>query len=175
MKLHLICGKDNFRPNMNHVLVTKEYCVATNAHVLGAIPTYQIFAEESEKIPESGILIHSEDWKKISDSTMTNLVVGNDTIEIIYRKKPSGLIKFHTNGKDYTFPNWKAVVPDKVDKEEFTINAIRLNLKLGSLLQDALGGNTLILQFESDKKAVRVDVQEEPERFGCIMPMLINY
>jgi hypothetical protein len=178
MKLHLICGKDDFRPNMQHVLVTKEYCVATNANVMGVIPTKDIFDEESiDNIPESGLLIHSDNWKHISDSTTIFAMIQRDnTVTVQFKKKQNVMFKAIVNGDDYKYPNWSVVIPKSEDiPKEFTINVVGINATLLKNLQDALGELVgLKLSFVDSLKAIRVDSVTNPERFGVIMPFLAS-
>lgn len=177
MKLDLICGRDDLRPEMTHVKVTKEVMVATNAHVIGVIPTKLMFSEDFiAEIPESGILIHYEDWKKLSSSE--NVVwKSEDVIRVIYKgSKRDVLIQVDNEDNVGKFPNWEAVFPTE-QMRTCELNKVGLNLKLALDLQNALGLSTLALQFSGASKAIYVSpISKDLDdgRYGLIMPVMLT-
>ncbi|RLA48525.1 MAG: hypothetical protein DRQ98_14565 [Gammaproteobacteria bacterium] len=97
---------------MNHVQVTKETIAATNGHILMWDQPCNNFDDEfCSLIPDEGLLIHSEDWKKFDKSYWVKFRDQN-TIEIYYRTKRKVLIEVETEKTIGKFPNWRAVVPN---------------------------------------------------------------
>lgn len=174
-KLHLLCSKDNMRPSMNHVKVTKEYCIATDAHILAAVPTELMFDPEFiDKIPEQGILIHHEDWKKMT--TGINVVwKSEDVIRVLVKNKRDILIEVESEDEMGKYPDWRAVCPSEDMREE--LPAIGINAKIAATLQDALGYTSLALSFSGASRAISVTSVNRGEREGVIavlMPVMID-
>lgn len=174
-KLHLLCSKDSMRPALNHVKVTKEYCVATDAHVLAAIPTHLIFDEDFIiGLPDKGVFIHSEDWKKMT--TGINIVwKSDDVIRVIVKNKRDVLIEVETEDSvGGTYPNWDAVIPS--DDASNEVAQVGVNAPILSTLQTALGYGSLKLSFSGQNKPIRVsDGQGIEEGVNAIiMPVQIK-
>lgn len=87
-KLDLLCSRDVLKPILNHVFVTKDWCLATDAVVMGRVPTHRIFRKDFiEGLPDGGVLIHWEDWKKLKGKVMC-FWKSKEVIGINYFKKP---------------------------------------------------------------------------------------
>jgi hypothetical protein len=123
-----LAGKDELRPAMSHVLVTRKDIVATDAHVMGWCDTKAFFNSDFiDGLPSKGILIHHEDWKKMLAVEYSDTIHWKSTGVIRFTpkgKRPS-IIEVDINGEDNTYPNWEAVVPQKVRRQE--MGAIGLN------------------------------------------------
>lgn len=176
MKLDLICTKDELRPAMCHVKVTKDVMVATDAHVMGVVPTKLMFSEEFiNNIPEGGMLIHSEDWKKFSNC-VNILWKSDDVICIIYKgSKRDVLIKVENEDEIGKYPNWEAVIPTQ-EMRVCELNRVGVNMKLALNLQNALGLESLSLQFSGQSKAIyaRTTTKEtDMGAYGVIMPVML--
>lgn len=66
MKLDFICEKGMLHPILGYVYVTKDWCIATDAIVMARVSTGLVFdLDFIKKIPDSGVLIHHEDWSKL--------------------------------------------------------------------------------------------------------------
>ena len=176
MKLDLICNKDELRPAMCHVKVTKEIMVATDAHVIGVIPTHKLFSNTFiEDIPDEGMLIHSDDWKKFNNCA--NIVwKSKDIIRVIYKaSKRDALIQVENEENIGKYPNWEAIMPKKEDRVA-ELNKIGVNMKLAFNLQNALGLISLAIQFSGATKAIYVTSMngEEGDPYGLIMPVMLG-
>lgn len=176
--MHLVCGNDELRPVFNHVLVTKELIVATNAHVMVWHKTELFFDSEfMELIPVKGFLIHKEDWKKFTGASF--LVLKDNFIEVNYPKKRSVFIKPEINGEGHKYPEWKNVVPDSNDT---ALKRAGINPGLLVLAQKAIGTgkNNLALHFTGEKRAILLRSTDDTynsykNAAGLLMPVVYNY
>jgi hypothetical protein len=160
---------------MNHVKVTKEYCIATDAHVLAAVPTELMFdLEFIDKIPDEGVLIHHEDWKKMT--TGVNVAwKSEDVIRVLVKNKRDILIEVESEDEVGKYPDWRAVCPTDDMREE--LPAIGINAKFAATLQDALGYTGLALSFNGANRAISVTSVNRSDREGVIailMPVMID-
>ena len=151
-KFNLLTGKDKLRPMFQNVFLTREDVVATDAHVLGRIPTSEVMnQDEADKIPEEGILIAGEDWKRLLGANW----IGFDAPGIIratFAKKTDALIPYKLQKEVGTFPNWKQVTPPRANID--AINHIGLNASLFHRLQEALSPNCgFLIEFHGTMKA----------------------
>ncbi|MBS3739659.1 MAG: hypothetical protein KGY51_11810 [Psychroflexus sp.] len=175
MDLHLITSKDDLRPPLKYIKVTKENCVATNAHVIGVIPTTDIFSDEFiEKVPEEGFILHPEDWKKLKNNT--DIVwKSNDVIKISYSKKRDALIEIESESNIGKFPNWEAILPSEYAETQ-PLPSIGINMKLAYDLQKAIGSDKgLKLDFYGVAKGVVVKpIRSTSKAYGLIMPIITS-
>lgn len=172
MELNLICGKDKIRPVMQYVKVKKDFCMATNAHVLGKIKTETIFdLEFIAKLPEEGILIHQEDWKKLKNAVSIEWK-SKDVIKICYSgKKRDVLIESETESNIGIYPNIDAVIPTE-ENRQVELNQIAFNASLLLDLQKALSIPSVKLQFSGVRRPIYVtDSSGQSESIGVIMPI----
>ena len=177
MKLDLIASKDDLRPIMNFIVVSKINCVATNGNVLGVVPTGEIFDEDFiNDLPEDGILIHREDWKKLYDTSSIFIHdIDSKTIKIIYPKKRSVIIEFSTEDAEGKYPKWDSVIP----KSEGETSEMNINPRLLALLTKALGYTTgCKLTFCGHLgRAIlvnKIHTEGVTEAYGIIMPIIDN-
>jgi len=172
MNLDLLCAKDELRPAMCHVFITAEVMVATDAHVLGVIPTEELFDEEFiSKIPEGGFLMHPEDFKKVV-AYKGAFWKTEGTIKLIDPKKRDIIIEAHTEEAIGKYPNWAAVIPGGSDCTA-EISSFGIDASLAARLQKALGFKCLKMQFSGVDRAARCTDNGEsfPNRYGIIMPV----
>lgn len=177
-KLDLACTKDDTRPAMNHIFVTPKVCVATDANVLVVVPTHMIFNYDFAKnVPDEGILIHREDWKKLLSYDVVywkNEIKGN-IIEAVSSKKRKLIIEAETQEKVGKFPNWEAVIPS----EEMTknISTIGLNFEKALTVQKALNFESCKLVFTDSLRPILVysrdnSINDRSEPYGIVMPVM---
>ena len=169
MKLHLICSNDKMRPEMHFVKITKTQMIATNGWVAGVIPTNSLFDDDFiNDIPEDGILVHSEDFSKISQGLFFKWKVPGEILKIINSKKRDILIEVEKG----TFPDILKCVPKKLDG---ITDAIGINFSQAKLLQDALGFQSCKIQFSDESKVMYItDASTEKQNFGLLMPIEIK-
>ena len=179
MQLNLICSKkDELRPIMNYVHVTTETMVATNAHVIGVIPTEELFDEDFIlKIPKDGILIHREDFKIIAASGLGYTEWKSEgVIKVNHVKKRAVLIETSTQDKIGEYPNWQAIMPTR-ETRVAELNAIGVNAQLLFELQKSLGYTEgLKMQFSGQSKAIYCSSAKDSDSgaYGLIMPISID-
>lgn len=174
IKLHLACGKDELRPVMGYIKVTKSVCVATNAHILAVIPTEDIFNQDFiSGIPEDGVLLHSEDYKKMLMFEIATWKKEGEVIKMIDSKKRPQLFEVETEGEVGKYPNWQSIIPYNPNIE---LNYIGLNMNLAKDLQDALGLESCKMEFDGESRPITLtDAKGEHKgRYGIVMPVMTN-
>ena len=173
-KLHLVCGKDDYRPTLNYVKATKHNVVATDGHCLAVIPTSEIFDEEFiEGIPDTGVLIHHEDWKKMISYQFVSWKIPGQIIKTSGKKRGILIeVEMENEGDLKNYPNWDAVVPTG---KNVGIPEIGINFKTGQRLQEALNFNACHLQFKGNGKPIKITgaKEQDSKRFGILMPCMI--
>ena len=172
MRLEKITSKDKIRPTLNHIYLHKDRAVATDGHKLGVVLIKNIFQDCEEflnSIPNEGVFIHPEDWKKIKDVN-TIEPIKNGVIKIIPNKGRAVLIEAINASEIGKFPVYDNIIPSGT--LEATTN-ICFNYKYLYDLCEAIGINTINnktrLQFFGEMKAIRVD--HENGNYGVIMPI----
>lgn len=179
-QLNLACSKDQLRPVMNHVLVTKEFCVATDAHVLAYFPTESIFDDDFIKeFPMDSFLIHSEDWAKFKSAALIAWKKGaTNIIEIFHSKKRNVLIEVETEEKIGKYPAWKAVVPALNDLVPSELSQIGMNAEIMATAQKIIGpGFGLKCTFYAVNRAIEVqsiNAVEFPDGRAIVMPVMLK-
>lgn len=186
MRLDLICTKDELRPTMNHVKVNAKECIATNAYILGVIPSENIFNDDFIKeLGDRTILIHRDDWKHIKPGVVIYWK-GEDMIAFHLMKggKRDTFIQIETEETVGKYPNWEAVVPELNNNSRVDLNTISLNAGLMVDLQKALNFISSELHFYGANKAIGVHNGNNKEtllkdtknkgNYGIIMPTMKN-
>jgi DNA polymerase III sliding clamp (beta) subunit (PCNA family) len=177
MQLNLICLKDELRPVLGHVYVTSENAVATNGHVLGVIPTNHIFNRDFVlSIPEDGMLIHAEDWKKITQYESAAWK-GPNTIKLHDSKKRSIIIETFSQEEVAKFPEFERLIPTQ-EKRQAELNKVGIDASNALLLQKALGFLSLAMQFSGFSGAIHCtdasNREETAGRHGILMPIKLT-
>ena len=174
-RLDLLCSKDELRPVMNYVKVTKDWCEATDAHIGARVRTSIVLGDDFiERIPEEGILIHREDWKRI---TQANHIVwkSKDVIRLIFNKKRDVLIEVEYESEVGKYVNLEAVIPQG---EQVEVKQIGVNPKLLDTLGKALGVEwALKLMFFGQNQAIKVcpiSAENESDYQAVIMPVRLD-
>ena len=176
-KLHMVCGKDDLRPAMTNVLVTKEFCVATDSHTMAIVPTSDILSDQEsiDRIPEEGMYVNANDWRKLITANFISYD-GEFIVAHFPRKSPAHVKPIEI--KDIgPFPNWKAVLPSS---ERFaSVPRIGVNPKLMYNLHQALDMPLFKLEFVSRNAAISVSIPEFGygldcgHQFGIVMPAML--
>lgn len=176
IKMHLACGSDDLRPVMQYVKVNRDVCVATNAHIMAVVPTTQMFNKEFiSHIPDGGVLIHKEDWKKMLGFESATWKTKGEVIALVSEKKRNSLIEAELEKNVNTFPNWQSVIPNEKERTG-ELNAIGINFSLAFDLQRALGIEECRLQFSSYNKAIHVSSRDITNKaYGVLMPIVLNH
>lgn len=176
IKMHLACGNDDLRPVMQYIKVNRDVCVATNAHIMAIVPTTQMFSDEFiSHIPDGGVLIHKEDWKKMLGFEYATWKTNGEVIALVSEKKRNTLIEAELEKNVNTFPNWQSVIPN-VEERTAELNTIGINFSLAFDLQRALGITECRLQFASHNKAIYVSSRDIANKaYGVLMPVILNH
>ena len=180
-ELHLACTKDEMRPSMNHVLVNKDYCVATNAHIMAVTKTKTVFSNsfyEGIVSRDRNILINREDWAKMCKASVIGILWEADNmVQITHRNKRPEFFKVEDEKSIGRFPNWKAVVPHLSGKSTSSLIHLGINADLLATLQKALQLENTCLTFYGINKAIGVhddNSNDRDNRFGIIMPKVLQ-
>ena len=177
-KLHLIAQKDEgFREVLNHILVTKEHVVVSDAMKMVVVPTESIFSKELiDKFPDR-FLIHWRQWKMFHNCY--NINFQDDHFEVRYKKHSISFKIIYESELQESFPSWERVM--KKDTKPKKIQEIGIN---PSYLKDV--ADAMIPQYEYNR-AVKVTFYGETESIfvtpienpfnaeGIVMPVMINY
>ena len=179
------CGNDSLRPVMSHVYVTPTKVYATNAHIAAWADTEDVFNEGKDPytdfiqhIPEQGLLIHKEDWKKMCQGTHYYWKTEGEVIKVMHKNKRDELIEIEKLSDFGNFPNVEAVIPTT---EPVDIFAIGLNPEILIDLWKVFKPVTSIVGFKMrfhgiDRPIVVNDVKGNCDcesLTGLIMPFLI--
>jgi len=175
LKLDLACGKDDLRPVMEYVKVTRDKMIATDAHIMAVVDTDTVFDSDFiQGIPEEGMLIHREDWKKMIQYEVPTWKTEGEVIKMVHSKKRSLLVEVEYEKDIAKYPNWQAIIPEG---DKFELDKIGINFELAIKLQQALNLDSCKLEFFGDSKPILVsDSKEQKEgRIGILMPVKTNH
>lgn len=139
-KIYECLGKDQLRPVFSYAFVTKKKTVATDAHVLIAYDTTELFDEEFvQALPEGGILLDAYVLKDISKKDVQFIGLSDKIIvtHLIKGELKTSYFDFKTQEQVATFPNWEMVIPEKSSEEPLTY--IGINAKHLIRVQNAMG------------------------------------
>ena len=168
MKLNLITSTDKLRPIFHFVKITKSQMFATNGHAAGVIPTNSLFDDDFiEDIPEDGILVHSEDFFKITQGLTFQWKVAGEIIKIINKNKRDVLIEVETEEKQGKFPDVLRCVPINPTSTQI----IGIDFSIAKLLQDALGFQSSKVEFFENGIMQITSPLKENQNFGILMPI----
>lgn len=166
--LHLACGKDKLRPELQYIHFKNGYAYASDAYVLIKQPLSLSHIQEPENL--EGKAIHSSIFKEIRK--MKHVVCTPDGFEC--RTKDNQKV-FYQYSKTNTPPNFEAVIP----KDELGgVAEIGIKPALVSRLGKAMAGGTYGLKavFRGECRAIVFEpIQREYNgEIGLIMPMILT-
>ena len=177
-KIYECLGKDDFRPVMSYAFVTKKKTVATDAHVLIAYDTNELFGKEFVKaLPDDGILLDSDILRDMAKKDV-QVICLNGKIEVKHLIKgeyKTSYFDFKTQEQVASYPNWEAVMPEKTEGD--TPPSIGINAKHLLRLQNAMGPDCVGLRcyFNGTTRAIIVEpINSIYESVAAIiMPMVV--
>ena len=168
LKLHLCCANDELRPIMNHLLVTKEFIVASNSHILIEFKTEEIFDPEFiEKMPDR-FLIHYKNWLILTKKHL-HLDFEDSKIKVLYGERDI-FIPIVTEEELGKYPKYETLLEEK---NSFEINKIGIQPELLNKLSLAIGSKVLHLFFSNENKSITIKSNIEGFR-ALIMPAMIH-
>lgn len=139
-KIYECLGKDQLRPVFSYAFITKKKTVATDAHVLIAYDTTELFDKEFvNALPEDGILLDVDALKDMSKKDVGFIGLSDKIIVIHFVKggNKTSYFDFKTQEQVATFLNWEVVIPEKSSEEPLT--CIGVNAKHLIRVQNAMG------------------------------------
>ena len=169
-KVHLCCKKDNLRPAMNNIQITKEHIVAVNGFVIVVLDTTEIFSDDFiDGFPADEFYITRDNWQTMIAAK--DLQWEGDIIKIV---KSRGVLYVPINKEpSFKYPSWKNIIPDRNDLNP--LDKIGINPQYLSDLNAALPYDTFKLHFKSQTSGILItDCSEEYKSYGMIMPLIIN-
>ena len=174
-KLHLACAKDALRPVMEHILITKDEIVATDAHILAILKTKDVFSDEFiAEMPER-FLIHKSQWKDFYNGAF-NFTFKDKAICVHYNGYEV-LHKIKNEGDSIKYPNYDAFIPNQSDTKslcEIGLNAFSLKT-IVEALTFPYDVKTVKLQFFGANRAILVTpTNVDCNSRGIIMPAMIT-
>lgn len=186
-KMDLVCGSDKYRPNMMHVLLTKDNIVASDANVIVVHSTPRFFEPDFIKdIPEEGILIHRDVWKRLRKTRALSFKIHPkmNLIEVSvfgseYPEWFSYAVRGDVKSKNkLLYPNWELVFAShSVHSTEKT----SFRPRFLEIVSEAMGGdNEVILTFDNPMKGILVtkrtelDLAPELRSKAIVMPINID-
>jgi hypothetical protein len=177
-KIYECLGKDQLRPVFSYAFVTKKKTVATNANVLIAYDTKELFGEDFVNVlPDEGILLDADTLKDMAKRDV-QLISLNGKIEVKHLIKgeyKTSYFDFKTQEQVATFPNWEMVIPKKTKGK--VPAAIGINAKLLTQLQNAMGFDVcgVRLYFNGTNKPIICEPVNSmyESTIAIIMPMAI--
>lgn len=178
-QLDLVIGKDNFRPQLQVALVTKEYTYATTAHVLVRHNTSVLFDEEFIKsLPKEGIGLTVEIIKAIRKKTVIALEIGvfeTIILKSIDKKKYPDMIFRLPDISNFNFPNYEKVIVSEKDSKP--LDHIAFNPRLLGNAIKALATDTDLVRvfFTEDTKAILIRPKDSviySDSLAILMPVI---
>lgn len=175
-KLHKAAGRDELRPVMSHILITKENTVVTNSSILVVHKTSELFNNEFvNNIPDEGMYITAEDWK-VFTTEFVAVQLDNNLIITIIRKKREQLIKGKKVDKIGDYPSWKFLFK-KQKGIKFECGDFGININNTIALHEATGCQNLRFQCFDRARQINVLTNNDCDYDSVkavIMPMMIN-
>lgn len=177
-KIHECLSKNELTPVLNYALITKEHTVATDAHILVAHKTSELFDKDFvEAIPEEGMLLGGDALREMAKKTVLSITFNEGTINVLHKKGGKAIFEPETQQKIGTFPDWRPVIPKMEDN--MLVMAIGIDAKKALRLQNALGIDEpgMKCYFTGESKAIlcKPVLDTYPSAEGLIMPMRIEY
>ncbi len=167
-KLHLCCANDEFRSVMCHVLVTKNYVVASDSHVLIEFETSEIFDNDFIDAMPDRFLINSHNWKLISEPH-DFIFFRDGKIEVIKQGR-SLFIPLVLEENIGTYPDYKKILDGKSPK---SIEKIGLKADLLKKISLAIGTHVMHLFFNGEHKSITIKSNVTGVK-ALIMPVMIH-
>jgi hypothetical protein len=177
-KLHLLCSKDDLRPNMSAIYFDPcGYAVATNAHILAAIP----FSELNDMFntdftPLAGRYLSADTWKMLLKKNNLVYNVTPDSIELT-----SGTYKSLTIEQLGDFPKWQQILPvnyvaNKIANNSPAPSLVGFNAKLAFELAEALGVGFINLfnPAPADMASIKALFCVVGKSIGLLMPVMVK-
>jgi hypothetical protein len=174
-KFELAVGKDPIRPNMHNIYIDGEagHIVATNGHLLVAMPIYQMPYSIPMECYNKGIT--PDGWKAIWHKTTISVEFDANLFTVIDNKGNTRLFPLVQVDK---FPDWLKLFGNVGSVDNVERSAMSFNGEYMAVLQQAFASwaITLIPSQKGDNTAYYAipNILECRGTFGLIMPVFID-
>jgi hypothetical protein len=164
--LHIACGEDRFREDLQHIHFINGFAYASDAIILIKWPIKKI-ARESEMAILEGKRIHKDIWAMIQKGLFVEFT--------------EDCIRFH-NGKFLVNINYSAcgniefekVFSEVKEKKAEPKEVVGINVNYLKRLIDTMGmGSDVYISFTEQNKASIVKHREDFDIVGLIMPVMV--
>lgn len=168
-KLEAAVSKDETRPGITQPYIRDGRCIATDGRMLASIPIETEEGEEVEgkKIPLDAIKAARKASGKLWPDMPFTFTETHCSI--------LGGASFPLHHVDVQAPRVAEIVSFKLEKEEANFS-VTLDVDLLKRLSEALGSESVTLNFKSDKDVITVfpsgDRSRDNKAFGLLMPIL---
>lgn len=158
-QLHLVIGKNDFRPQFEVALVTKKYTYATDAYALVRHNTEVLFDEAFiNSLPEKGIGLTAEMIKTLRKKTIVSVKLLGQRIALRSSdiKKYPDMIFELPDISEFVFPDYEKVIIS--DDQIKPLHRISFNPEFLSNVLKALATDTNIANvfFSEETKAILI-------------------
>lgn len=172
-QLEKAASKDALRHSLNHILLEKDFAIATTGHILAKVP---IENNSLAGLLDPKALTLARKMQKTPD---LELHLRNGTVGVVAMDKhgahsnESIEMKRHRLGEEEgVFPDWKAVIPKHENKRKFGFE-----VKYLTDLAAAMGTDKVVLEVDMDDHERGFIVRpfdRENKAAGLLMPIRIN-
>jgi hypothetical protein len=174
-KIQNVCAKDELKPVLNYVFVTKKDTVATDGSIIIIHSTIDLFGNEfASMVPEDGICIHWTDFAKIGGKECSLEWKTEGVIKITYPKARPVFIESIKQDSIGKYPNYMAVIPDGGNNEEIT--EIGINPSLLLTLTEAITtfkNATVKLTFTGSTRVVIISENRKYPEFKYVKALIV--
>jgi len=190
-KIWKALADDDLRPVMNHALVTPEFVVASDAHILVKHRTIDLFPETfMNTIPKTGVFFNAFILKELAKKSASTIEFTKDKkavriqhsqnrkynpnlwiveAQVFYKLSNSPLDKDKSPIDQY--PAYDKAIPDL--KELGPLEVIAFKTVYMNNLAEAMGGSNIRIRFKNVASAIFVkSSNEEYQAVGLIMPVM---
>ena len=178
-KIYECLGKDQLRPVLEYAFITKKKTCATDAHVLIAYDTEELFGQEFvDALPDEGILLNETALQDMAKKD-ANSITFNGKIEVQHlgRSPHKAYFDYKTQESVGTYPDFESVIPKKEDGEP--VPHIGVNAKDLLRLQNAMGPGVkgVACYFTGISRAIIVEPLNTDYKSitAIIIPMQIKF
>jgi hypothetical protein len=177
-KLHLIAGKDIFRPAQQYIQVKNGFAYVTDSHTAIKAEITEVMPELLEDMPTE-YYIKATDWQSMVKVNPLFMERENGYIKAVGRKNRficSFMTLTEFTEKIGRYPDVNSVLPSVPDMSENTVHSFGISPELLYNLSEAMGGGSVCVISKGDTKIsfVYPIVHGEPKIFGVIMPIYIG-
>lgn len=176
-KIHLCCANDESRPIMNHVLITKENIVASDAHVLICYKTKAIFPIEFIDAMPERFLIHRNSWRLMT-LKHRGIIYKDNSIIIKYENYSLSIDLIDESVFGGKYPKWESVIlksDDLVAVDKIGINPEFLKKLSRAMFLPNECITNFRLELHDNMRAIMVyPLSENVDAFALIMPVMLK-